>query len=74
MFENVLFFAVSAICTLSSDFSVCYTYVLKFNFITQQFLLVPVQGLVLSPRRRIPLTALLITHYWFLKGVQLYRA
>jgi len=52
MYENVLIFAVSvsvsAIVALSSDFSVCYTFELKFNFITQQFLLVGMQGLVLS--------------------------
>jgi len=36
------------LCHHSSDFSVCYTFVLKFYLITQQFLLIGVQGLVLS--------------------------
>jgi len=54
----VLFFAlsasVSAIVALSSDFSVYYTFVLKLNFVTQQFLLVRVQGLVLFPGAEYP--------------------
>jgi len=76
MFENVLLFAVSASAStivalssflqrhLSSDFSVCYTFVLKINFITQQFLLVGVQGLVLFPGAgypRLSLATLLAT-------------
>jgi len=56
MLENVLFVLYSknrherlALCHHSSDFSVWYTFVLTFNFITQ---LVGMQGLVF-PRRRI---------------------
>jgi len=34
--------------------SVCYTFVLKFHFLTQQLLFVGVQGLVLSPGTHYP--------------------
>jgi len=48
--------------------------VLKFNFITQQFLLVGVQGLVLSLGAGYPRYATDTTLYCFLKGVELYKA
>jgi len=55
-FINVPKIAVSTIDALSSDFSVCYTFVLKFRFTTQQIfvLLVGVQGLVMFPVAEYP--------------------
>jgi len=83
MLENVLFFihilkiamrARHSFFHHLSDFS-CYTFVLTFNFITQQFLLVKVQGLFFSPTAGYPRYATDITlpvpDYWFLKAVQL---
>jgi len=77
MLENVLFLinilkiAMSAIGALSSDFSVCYTFVLKFRFITHQFLLVGVQGLILFPSTGYPRYATNTHTTVFLKVLQL---
>jgi len=57
LFINILKIAVSAIgrllCHHLPDFSVCYNFVLQFYFITQQYLLMWVQNLVLSSRSRV---------------------
>jgi len=47
IFINILNIAVSARRSIIR-FRVYYTFVLKFHFITQQFFLVGVQGLILS--------------------------
>jgi len=51
-FINILKIAMSAKALFQqfSNFSVCYNFVLKFHFIIHQFLLVGMQGLVLSLR------------------------
>jgi len=48
IFINILKITVSARRSVIR-LSVCYTFVLKFYFIFQQFLLVGVQSLILSP-------------------------
>jgi len=73
IFINILKIAVSARRSVIR-LRVCYTFVLNFHFITQQFLLVGVQGLIF-PDAGYPYYATdTYMHYWFLKVVQLYRA